>query len=47
MFASQGFELTSLMRTRIGPVLLGDLEPGGTRELTDRELGTLMSELGL
>src|SRR5699024_8065679 len=28
MFASQGFELTALVRTRIGPVLLGDLAPG-------------------
>ena len=47
MFASQGFELTTLVRTRIGPVLLGDLAPGTTRELTDRELGTLMAEVGL
>lgn len=47
MFASQGFELTHLTRTRIGPVLLGDLRPGQTRELTRRELGTLMAEVGL
>lgn len=47
MFASQGFELTHLVRTRIGPVLLGELAPGETRELTDRELGTLMAEVGL
>ncbi|MBB5831506.1 pseudouridine synthase [Brachybacterium aquaticum] len=47
MFASQGFELTALVRTRIGPVLLGDLAPGATRELTHRELGTLMAEVGL
>ena len=47
MFASQGFELTALVRTRIGPVLLGDLDPGATRELTGRELGTLMAEVGL
>jgi 23S rRNA pseudouridine2605 synthase len=47
MFASQGFELTALVRTRIGPVLLGELAPGRTRELTDRELGTLMAEVGL
>ena len=47
MFASQGFELTALMRTRIGPVLLGDLPTGATRELTGRELGTLMAEVGL
>src|SRR5699024_7204143 len=47
MFSSQGFELTALVRTRIGPVLLGELAPGGTRELTGRELGTLMAEVGL
>lgn len=47
MFASQGFELTQLVRTRIGPVLLGDLAPGQSRPLTDRELGTLMAEVGL
>lgn len=47
MIASQGFELTALIRTRIGPVLLGELAPGETRELTDRELGTLMAEVGL
>ncbi len=47
MFASQGFELTALVRTRIGPVLLGDLAPGRTRELSGRELGTLMAEVGL
>jgi 23S rRNA pseudouridine2605 synthase len=47
MFASQGFELTALVRTRIGPVLLGDLAAGSTRRLTDRELGTLMAEVGM
>src|SRR5699024_2795154 len=47
MFSSQGLELTALVRTRIGPVLLGELAPGGTRELTGRELGTLMAEVGL
>lgn len=47
MFAALGFELTHLVRTRIGPVLLADLGPGRTRRLTDRELGTLMAEVGL
>ena len=47
MFASQGFELTRLVRTRIGPVLLGELAPGEMREVTDKELGTLMAEVGL
>lgn len=47
MFAACGFELTQLVRTRIGPVLLGELAPGATRELDPKELGTLMAELGL
>ena len=47
MFASQGFELSALIRTRIVPVLLVDLAPGTTRELSGRELGTLMAEVGL
>lgn len=47
MFASQGFELTVLVRTRIGPVLLGDLASGATRRVVGRELGTLMAEVGL
>ena len=47
MFSSQGFELTALVRTRIGPVLLGDLASGQSRPLTGKELGTLMAEVGL
>src|SRR5699024_8015290 len=47
MFSSQGIGLTALVRTRTGPVLLGELAPGGTRELTGRALGTLMAEVGL
>lgn len=47
MFAAQGFELTRLIRTRIGPVLLGDMRAGQARELTRKELGTLMAEVGL
>lgn len=47
MFASQGHELTALVRTRIGPVVLGDLRPGATREVSGRELGTLMAQVGL
>lgn len=47
MFETQGFEITHLVRTRIGPVLLGDLRSGQSRELSTRELGTLMAEVGL
>ncbi len=38
MFASQGCTVTVLHRTRVGPVLLGDLPPGGWRALTAEEL---------
>lgn len=47
MFSSEGHELTTLVRTRIGPVLLGDLPSGHSRRLSDKELGTLMAEVGL
>ncbi len=47
MFSALGFELTALVRTRIGPVLLADLAPGDTRELSSKELGTLMAEVGM
>ncbi len=47
MFSALGYELTALTRTRLGPVLLGTLAPGESRVLTDRELGTLMAEVGL
>lgn len=47
MFEALGYEITTLVRTRIGPVLLGDLSAGETRELTSKELGTLMAEVGL
>ena len=36
-----------LVRTGIGPVLLGDLRPGRTRELTRTEVGRLYAEVGL
>lgn len=47
MFASQGHELTALVRTRIGPVQLGDLASGSTRAVEGKELGTLMAQVGL
>ena len=37
MFASQGCTVTTLHRTRIGPVDLGDLAPGAWRVLTKSE----------
>lgn len=47
MFHALGYDLSALVRTRIGPVLLGEMAPGATRELTRKELGTLMAEVGL
>ena len=39
-----GLDLISLRRIRIGPVLLGDLPEGRTRELTEEEVATLRKE---
>jgi 23S rRNA pseudouridine2605 synthase len=36
--AAAGLDLTSLKRLRVGPVALGELAPGATRELTQKEL---------
>lgn len=42
-----GHPVTRLVRTRIGPIRLGDLRPGRTRVLSQTELGTLMSAVGM
>jgi len=42
-----GHPVLQLVRTRIGPVLLGDLLPGRNRVLSREELGTLMADIGL
>ncbi|GGB95102.1 pseudouridine synthase [Cellulomonas carbonis] len=47
MFDAVGHPVTRLVRTRIGPVRLGDLRPGRTRVLGREELGRLMAEVGL
>jgi 23S rRNA pseudouridine2605 synthase len=47
MFAAVGHPVTRLVRTQVGPVRLGNLRPGRSRELTRRELGTLMAQVGL
>jgi 23S rRNA pseudouridine2605 synthase len=47
MFAAVGHPVTRLVRTQVGPVRLGNLRPGRSRELTRKELGTLMAEVGL
>lgn len=47
MFEAVGHPVTRLVRTRMGPIKLGDLPPGRHRVLGQVELGTLMSEVGL
>jgi 23S rRNA pseudouridine2605 synthase len=47
LLAAAGFPVTRLVRTRIGPVALGDLKPGRSRPLTRDELGRLFADVGL
>lgn len=47
MFDAVGHPVTRLVRTRIGPVRLGELRPGQTRRVEGNELGALMSAVGL
>ena len=42
-----GHPVRKLTRTRFGPVELGSLDPGATRELTNDELGVLLELVGL
>ena len=47
LLAEVGHPVLQLVRTRIGPVHLGDLMPGKNRPLSGDELGRLMTEAGL
>jgi 23S rRNA pseudouridine2605 synthase len=47
MFDAVGHPVRRLSRLAIGPIKLGDLKPGQTRELTRDELGELFDLLGL
>ena len=47
MLAEVGHPVSRLVRTTIGPVRLGDLRPGATRELSVREIGDLFAAVGL
>jgi 23S rRNA pseudouridine2605 synthase len=47
MLAEAGHPVTRLVRTQFGPVRLGRLAPGTTRELTRGEIGELYSTVGL
>ena len=47
LFEEVGHPVTRLVRTRIGPIVLGNLRPGTTRVIAGTELGTLMRDVGL
>ncbi|MEJ5915695.1 pseudouridine synthase [Pseudokineococcus sp. 1T1Z-3] len=47
LLAEVGHPVEQLVRTRIGPVVLGDMLPGRSRALARPELGSLMSSVGL
>jgi 23S rRNA pseudouridine2605 synthase len=39
--------VTRLVRTDVGPIRLGNLKPGVSRDLTTREIGELYAAVGL
>jgi len=47
LLEAAGFPVARLVRTRIGPIALGDLKSGRTRVLSPVEVGSLMGAAGL
>lgn len=47
LLAAAGHPVQRLVRTAVGPVLLGDLRPGRTRRLTREEIGRLYALVGI
>jgi len=47
MLAEVGHPVSRLVRTTVGPVKLGGLHPGETRDLTTKEIGELYAAVGL
>ncbi|GEL93590.1 pseudouridine synthase [Cellulomonas composti] len=47
VFEEVGHPVTKLVRTRIGPIRLGDLKQGRTRVLSKTEVGSLMTQVGM
>jgi len=47
MLAEVGHPVARLVRTTVGPVKLGNLRPGATRDLTTKEIGELYAAVGL
>lgn len=47
MIAAVGLQLEALVRTKIGPVRLGDMGQGKMRQLNSQELGSLYKQIGM
>jgi 23S rRNA pseudouridine2605 synthase len=47
MLAETGHPVSRLVRTDVGPIKLGSLKPGKTRELSTKEIGELYAAVGL
>ncbi|HSK26588.1 MAG TPA: pseudouridine synthase [Jiangellales bacterium] len=47
LLTAVGYPVERLVRTRIGPITLGDLRPGAHRTLSAAEVGLLYREVGL
>ncbi|MGD0238701.1 MAG: pseudouridine synthase [Streptosporangiaceae bacterium] len=47
MLAATGHPVSRLVRTDVGPIKLGNLKPGHTRELSTPEIGELFAAVGL
>jgi 23S rRNA pseudouridine2605 synthase len=47
MLAATGHPVSRLVRTDVGPIKLGQLKPGTSRELSTREIGELYAAVGL
>ena len=47
MLAEVGHPVSRLVRTTVGPIKLGNLPPGSTRDLTTKEIGELYAAVGL
>ena len=47
MLAATGHPVTRLVRTDVGPIRLGTLKPGASRDLNTREIGELYAAVGL
>ena len=47
MLAEAGHPVSRLVRTTVGPIKLGGLRPGATRDLTTKEIGELYAAVGM